>query len=204
MTLSARSDRAARVAALITALGVGAAAGDTSPPRRTYRFNGGFLLVPDRGEPVRHSVLRNVSAIQHKQSSAFAPCRSRFRTCNADNSQQLDEFFIRAPKYRDKRRFCSLSFMYERQSPTTGKQHLSDPSRSIHDPDSGPRIPPCRLASVRFDPVSHADARTSPWGGFFVPAYPPSSRLYHPVSTKPVSTIQENDMVHRRFGRGGD
>jgi len=109
-----------RVATLITALGVGAAAGDSSPPYRTYCFNGRFPLVPDRSEPIRHSVLRNVSAIQHKQTLAFAPCLSRVRTCNADDSQQLDEFFTRIPKCWDKKGFRSLSFMYERQSPTTG------------------------------------------------------------------------------------
>src|SRR4051794_22180041 len=78
-------------------------------------------------------------------------------------------------------------------------RYLSDPSRRIHDPDSGPRTPLCRLTSVRFDAVSRASARTSPWGGFFVPVFPRSAG--RPARfNDPVPTIQENDMAHRRFG----
>ena len=142
----------------------------------------------------------SASAIQHKQSSAFTPCRSRFRICNADNSQQLDEFFIRILKITGQKGIL-LVILHVRAAVTDDRKTSLVRPVEKH-PRPGQR-PPHPTLPPRFRTLRCSQPRQCPHlplGRFFCARISPVQSPIPSRSTNPVSTIQENDMVHRRFG----
>src|SRR4051812_46517227 len=140
-----------------------------------------------------------VPSVAHQPFSISNPCRSRhaqrrFRTCSVGEPQQLDEFFILITKCGDKRRFGSLSFDTSGSHRRQDSRYLSDPSRRIHDPDSGPAL--LSAASLPYASMqSAAPVPAPPPGEVFLCPFFPVRPAVPPVSTIPFQRSRSNDPV---------